>query len=170
MSIACYGYPRSPCFCLPGFYRIRRHNIIRDILYDFCSLAAWGQTKEVPHIFPSSSERAADIVAPNFLLGKDVVVDVQIAGFTCNDYAEQIKIKTYHERVEREGFTYIPTVFEFFWSCSRDLPDFLFQLTESLSLRLNELKSMTSKYLYENLSCALMKSTARSISSICPDF
>ena len=165
--------------------RIRRHNILRDILYDFCSLAAWGPTKEVPHIFPSSSERPADIFVPNFSLGKDLVLDVavtcplqhkhlletaQTAGFACNEYAEQIKIKNYQERVEREGFIYLPAVFESFGGFSRDLPDFLFKLTKGLSLRLNELKSITSKYLYENLSCALMKSTARSISSRFPDF
>ena len=155
------------------------------MLYDFCSLAAWGPTKEVPHIFPSSSERPADIFVPNYSLGKDLVLDVavtcplqhkhlletaQTAGFACNEYAEQIKIKNYQERVEREDFIYLPAVFESFGGFSRDLPDFLFKLTKGLSLRLNELKSTTSKYLYENLSCALMKSTARSISSRFPDF
>ena len=73
MSIARHGYLWSPRFCLPSVWR---HNIRRDILYDCCSLAAWGPTKEVPHIFPSSSERPAGIFVPNFLLGKDLVLDV----------------------------------------------------------------------------------------------
>ena len=58
--------------------RIRRHNILRHILYDFCSLAAWGPTKQVHHIFTSSSERPADIFVPNFSLGKDLVRDVAV--------------------------------------------------------------------------------------------
>ena len=80
-----------------------------------------------------------DIFVPNFSLGKGLVLDVavacplqhkhlleaaQIAGFTCNDYAEQIKIKNYQERVERRGFIYFPAVFESFGGFSRDLPDF----------------------------------------------
>ena len=35
---------------------------------------------------------------------------------------------------------------------SFDLPDFFFKLTKSLSMRLNQSKSITTKYLYENLS------------------
>jgi hypothetical protein len=60
--------------------RIRRHNILRDILYDFCSLAVWGPTKEVPHIFLSRSslERLADIFVQNFSLGKDLVLDIAV--------------------------------------------------------------------------------------------
>ena len=100
---------------------------------------------------------------------KHLLETAQTAGLACNEYAEQIKIKNYQERVEKEGFIYLPAVFESFGGFSRDLPDFLFKLTKGLSLRLNELKSTTSKYLYENLSCALMKSTARSISSRFPD-
>ena len=132
--------------------RIRRHNILRDILYYFCSLAAWGPAKEVPHILPSSLERPADIFVPNFSLGKDLVLDAavtcplqhkhllqaaQTAGFTCNDYAEQVKIRNYQERVQREGFIYLPAVFESFGAFSRDLPDFFFKLTKGLSIRLN---------------------------------
>ena len=83
-----------------------------------------------------------DIFVPNFSLGKRLDVAVacalqhkhlleaaQTAGFACNDYAEQIKIKNYQERVERGGFIYFPAVF------LRDLPDFLFKLTKGLSLR-----------------------------------
>ena len=103
-----------------------------------------GSNKRSSHIFPASSERPADICVPNFSLGKDLVLDVavtcplqhkhlleaaQTAGFACNEYAEQIKIKNYQERVERGGFIYLPAVFESFGGFSRDLPDFLFKLT-----------------------------------------
>ena len=57
----------------------------------------------------------ADIFVPNFSLWKDLVLDVavtcplqhkhlleaaQTAGFTCNDNAEQIKIKTIREELK----------------------------------------------------------------------
>jgi hypothetical protein len=45
--------------------------VLRDIFYDFCSIASWSPTKETPHNFPSSSERPADIFLPNYTLGKD---------------------------------------------------------------------------------------------------
>ena len=88
--------------------RIRGHNVLRDIIYNFCSLASWGPKKETPHIFPSSSERPEDIFVPNYSLGKDLVLDVavtcpqqhkyyhsaaQSAGFACNTYADEVKIK-----------------------------------------------------------------------------
>ena len=111
-----------------------------------------------------------DVVVSCPLQHKHLLEAAQTAGFTCNDKAEQIKIKYYQEKVEREGFIYLPAVFESFGGFSCDLPVFLFKLTKGLSLRLNELKPITSKYLYENLFCALMKSTARSISSRFPDF
>ena len=164
--------------------RIRRHNVLRDIIYDFCSIASWGPKKETPHIFPSSSERPADIFVPNYSLGKDLVLDVavtcplqhkyyhsaaQSAGFACNTYADEVKIKNYQERVENEGCTYLPAVFESFGGFSQDHPDFLFKLSKGMSLRLNESKSTITKYMYENLSCALMKSIARCISSRFPD-
>ena len=164
--------------------RIRRHNVLRDIIYDFCSIASWGPKKETPHIFPSSSERPADIFVPNYSLGKDLVLDVavtcplqhkyyhsaaQSAGFACNTYADEVKIKNYQERVENEGCTYLPAVFESFGGFSQDVPDFLFKLSKGMSLRLNESKSTITKYMYENLSCALMKSIARCISSRFPD-
>ena len=131
-----------------------------------------------------SSERPADIFVPNYSLGKDLVFDVavtcplqhkyyhsaaQSAGFACNTYADEVKIKNYQERVENEGCTYLPAVFESFGGFSQDVPDFLFKLSNGMSLRLNESKSTITKYMYENLSCALMKSIARCISSRFPD-
>ena len=86
-------------------------------------------------------------------------------GFACNTYADKVKIKNYQERVENEGCTYLPAVFESFGGFSQDLPDFLFKLSKGMSLRLNESKSTITKYMYENLSCALMKSIAWCISS-----
>ena len=126
---------------------------------------------ELSHIFPSSSERPADIFVPNFSLGKGLVFDVavtcplqhkylhdasQIARFACNNYADQEKRKKFQERVANEGFIYLPAVIESFGGLSLDLPDFFFKLTKALSLRFNEPKSITSKYFFEKLSCTLM--------------
>ena len=75
-SMDAFGHHTSVCPTKGD--RIRRHNVLRDIIYDFCSIASWGPKKETPHIFPSSSERPADIFVPNYSLGKDLVLDVAV--------------------------------------------------------------------------------------------
>ena len=45
-------------------------------MYDFCSIASCGPTKEVPHMCPSFAERPADIFVPTYSLGKDLALNV----------------------------------------------------------------------------------------------
>ena len=48
------------CVCPVKGDRIKRHNIIRGILFEVCSAAARGPVKEKLFLFPGSSERPAD--------------------------------------------------------------------------------------------------------------
>ena len=59
-------FGHDACVCPVNGDRIKRHNIIRDILFEFCSAAAWGLVKEKLFLFPGSSERPADIFIPNY--------------------------------------------------------------------------------------------------------
>lgn len=137
------------------------------------------------HLFSYSSEKPADVFVPNYTCGKDLVLDVAvtcplqhkylhdasvIAGFACNDYAVQVKMKNFQERVEQEGFIYLPVIFESFGGFSEDFSSFVHKLSISVSARLNEVKSATQKHLYELISCVLMKSLARSVSSRFQEF
>ena len=63
------------CVCPVKGDRIKRHNIIRDILFDFCSSAAWAPVKEKAFLFAGSAERPADIFIPNYSCGKSLVLD-----------------------------------------------------------------------------------------------
>ena len=141
--------------------------------------------KEKAFLFAGSAERLANIFIPNYSCGKSLVLDnavtcplqhkyvvnaAQSAGFACNDYADEIKSKSFESRVQEEGFLYLPAVFESFGGFSRDLPDFFLKLTKSISTRFDEPQFIICKALYEKLSCALMKSIASSISSRFPDF
>jgi len=76
--------------------RIRSHNVLRDIMYDFCTSAARRLAKEVPDIFPSSSERPTDIFDPNFSLGKDFVLE---AAVTCPLQYKEIIRKEFKRKV-----------------------------------------------------------------------
>jgi hypothetical protein len=178
-------YGHHACVCPVKGDRIKRHNIIRDLVNDFCFSAAWGPIKEKMFLFPGSSERPADVFIPNFSGGKNLFLDVAITcplqhkyvvdaaqtpGFSCNNYADEVKSKNFQSRVQEEDALYLPAVLESFGGFSRDLPDFFNKLIKSISLRCNDTKSSISKHFYETISCALMKSIARSITSRFPEF
>ena len=92
------------------------------------------------------------------------------AGFACNDYAENIKQKNFQARVEQEGFLYLPFILETFGGFSDDVGDFIHRLSSNVATRLNDSKASTQKNMYEMISCVLMKSLARSVSSRFEEF
>ena len=63
----------NACVCPVKGDRIKRHNIIREILFDLCSTAAWAPVKEKAFIFAGSGERPVDIFIPNYSCGKSLV-------------------------------------------------------------------------------------------------
>ena len=96
--------------------RIKRHNIIWDVLFEFGSAAAWGPVKEKLFLFPGSSERPADIFIPNYSGCKYLFLDVavtcpvqhkyfvdaaQMLGFCCNDCADEMKTKNFEASVHK---------------------------------------------------------------------
>ena len=48
----------------------------------------------------------------------------QNLGYSCNDYADEVKSKNFEARVHEEAALYLPAVFESFGGFSRDLPFF----------------------------------------------
>ena len=82
-------------------------------MFKFYSAAAWGPVKEKLFLFPGSSERPADIFIPNYSGGKNLFVDVavtcpvqhkyvvdaaQTLGYSCNDYADEVKSKNFESK------------------------------------------------------------------------
>ena len=57
------GHNAVVCECSGD--RIKRHNAIRDCLFDSCVAACL--MKEIPFLLAGSSERPADIFIPNFI-------------------------------------------------------------------------------------------------------
>ena len=123
-----FGHHAVVCDCSGD--RIKRHNAIRDCLFDSCVAAYWARVKEIPFLLAGSSERPADIFIPNFTHGKGLVIDtavtcplqrtflhnsLQVIGFSCNKYADEVKSKPFNARVDSEGFDYLPFVVESFW-------------------------------------------------------
>ena len=177
-----FGHHAVVCDCSGD--RIKRHNAIRDCLFDSCVAACWAPVKESPFLLAGSSERPADIFIPNFSHGKGLVIDTavtcplqrtflhdssRVAGFSCNKYADEVKSKPFRARVESEGFDYLPFVVESFGGFSEGAIPFLNKMTSSISTRFSVEKAVCSKSLYDKLSICLMKHVARSISSRFPE-
>ena len=190
MCVACHKqimdiHGHHAAVCPVSGDRVKRHNALRDCFHEFCSNAAWGPVKEKPFLLPFSSERPADIFVPNFSGGKGLVVDFactcpiqqkyvrpasQTVSFTCNKYAQEAKYDIYESRVKSEGHLYLPIVFESFGGMSDDAVDFVKKMLQSVSTRINENKVLVSKLFYEQISCILMRSIAKSLISRFPDF
>jgi len=164
--------------------RIKRHNAVRDCIYTFCSTAAWGPVKEKPFLLPGTSEKPADIFLPSFSSGQSCVVDV--AGtcpvqqkyvrqasyeqcFAANQYAVEIKRASFEERVRLEGHDYLPIIFESFGAFSEDSFVCFNKLINGIKLRINEPHTVVSKTFFESLSCVIMRSYSRSVSSRFPE-
>ena len=57
-----------------GGERISRHNLLRDVVYNTCSSAALGPTREDRALLPGTEEKPADILLPGWSGGKDITV------------------------------------------------------------------------------------------------
>ena len=61
-----------------GEERIARHNLIRDVLYNACSSAALGPTREDRALLPGTEAKPADILLPGWSGGKDTALDITV--------------------------------------------------------------------------------------------
>ena len=64
--------------CGWGGERIARHYLIRDVLYNTCSSAALGPTREDRALIPGTESRPADILLPGWSGGRDTALDITV--------------------------------------------------------------------------------------------
>jgi hypothetical protein len=102
--------------------RIRRHNALRDVFYKATVTAQMGASLEQSHLMTNDKgKRPADIFIPNFSVGRGACLDFAVTSpfqqtnineeLPAKAY-EQIKRTKYTQKVEREGFTFIPMIVE----------------------------------------------------------
>ena len=84
----------------------------------------------------------------------------QTLTFACNKYAQEVKYHCFQSRIISEGHLYLLIVFESFGGISGDAFEFTKNFFQRISTIISEPKCIVAKSLYENLSCALMTSTA----------
>ena len=58
--------------------RIARHDHLRNALFNTCSQACLGPTREVRDLVPGSEARPADLFLPNWTAGQDTALDVTV--------------------------------------------------------------------------------------------
>ena len=140
-----------------------------------------GSLKRKTALVPTYFRKTCRCLCTQLLLGKDLVLDVAVtcplqhkylhdasvtAGFACNEHAKYIKQKNYQDRVEQEGFVYLPFILESFGGFSSNVSEFIHRLSSNVGTRS---KSFIEK-IFEMIYCVLMKSLARSVSSRFEEF
>jgi len=104
---------------------MRRHNILRDNTADFMKYGLMGPLIEPPGL-TKGKERPADILVPEGLLGKPLVIDVAVTdpfqpkylnkilagGEAAEIYAEEVKVDKHADTVNKQGYDYAPFVME----------------------------------------------------------
>jgi len=65
---------------------------------------------------------------------------------------------------------YLPFILETFGGFSDDVADFIHRLSSNVATRLNDFKASIQKNMYEMISCVLIKSLAKSVSSRFEEF
>ncbi len=114
--------------CGAGGERISRHNNLRDAVYETPVAAGLGPVKEGRFLLPGTDRRPADILVPNWVVGKDAAMDItivtplqaatmpaaaQTAGHALNHAYDQ-KVNEAEELCWRQGIAFLPLVAETF--------------------------------------------------------
>ena len=114
--------------CGAGGERISRHNNLRDAVYETPVAAGLGPVKVGRFLLPGTDRRPADILVPNWVVGKDAAMDVtivtplqaatmpaaaQTAGHALNHAYDQ-KVNEAEELCRRQGIAFLPLVAETF--------------------------------------------------------
>ena len=76
--------------------RIARHDHIRNALYNTCSQACLGPTREVRDLISGSDARPADLFLPNWSSGQDTALDVTVVN--------PLQISMVHQAARTPGY------------------------------------------------------------------
>lgn len=164
--------------CMNKGDRMKRHNCIRDLLFNHMSIANMAPLKEPPGI-TKGKERPADILLPEWTLDKGLVVDVAIvdplqpllinktlAGESAAEtYATNIKDHKHKHTVETQGFGYAPFVVEATGSCSQQAVTIVKTIALKLSHHRESSASLETHHIFQHISCVLQKCNAAMIAA-----
>ncbi|KAL5457675.1 hypothetical protein EMCRGX_G034960 [Ephydatia muelleri] len=167
--------------CKHGGDVVSRHNKLRDVFLDFCQRACLGPRLEMGcgAGYTSSQSRPADVLVPNWDLGKpaafdlsitttlhpSVLLEVSMTAGSAALVAENRKHKYNDRKCEEPGWVCIPLVVETYGCWGAAAVAALSKLAGRLSTRLNQPKSKTIFGIYSRLGLALVRANCRAILS-----
>ena len=180
-SFALDDFGHHALSCKHGGDVVLRHNKFQDVFLDFCQCVCLG-----PHLemgcragYTNSQSRPADVLVPNWDLGKPVAFDLSVMSTlhpsvlleasmmvgSAACVAENRKHNNNDRKCEELGWVCIPLVVETYGCWGAAAVAAFFKLAGRLSIRLNQPKSKTNFGIYSRLGLTLVRANCRTILS-----
>ena len=154
--------------------RIRRHNLLREVLFSTASSAALAPLREVPGLIAGSQSRPADVFLPAWTNGGPTALDVTVvspmqkalirgaastAGHALQHRLTQ-KLSKHDEACRREGISFVPLVVETLGGCEDGAIAAIRKLAAALASRSGVPSATTANHLFQRLAMALWRGNA----------
>ena len=166
--------------CKYGGDVVTRHNMIRDILVETCRRAHIGVKVEVGNLRRDHSKtRPADILLPNWFLGRTAALDVSIttplnpvnlleAGVSATAAAQATESRKHHAndpKCSDLGWVCVPMVVETYGAWGKDATAIISSVASRLATSMCQPKSIVLNEIYGRLNLHLVRANATAILS-----
>jgi len=154
---------------------IHRHNLLRDIIFEYCQQASWNPRKEIS--LDKSPSLIPDIIIPT--KGLPTALDVTVVhphststlrassktSDAANNEAERNKNIKYLDACKAENMEFVPLSVEYFGRWGNSAQEWFFKLAKGIANRSNRKPKSILKDLYRKLSFSLLRSNAKAVFS-----
>ena len=168
--------------CGWGGERTTRHNAIRDVLFNTCSQACLGPTREDRALIPGTDARPADVYLPGWTGGQDTALDVTVINPLQQTFLNQSAAnpghalhKAYERKMTRHGeacrmagITFTPLPSDTFGAWGESTVREVRRMGSSLARQTGGEESEVIRHLIQRVSITLMKVNANLILNRCP--
>ncbi|KAL5474730.1 hypothetical protein EMCRGX_G026718 [Ephydatia muelleri] len=167
--------------CKGGGDVVLRHNSLRDVFAQFCHRARLGGQLEVGHGYgaESSLSRLADILVPNWMIGKPAAFDLTVvsplnsttlneAGARSGSAARKAEVRKHNANDANStelGWVCIPLAVETYGCWGVEAQGSISWLAARLALHLQCSKSKAITSIYQRLNLTLVRCNARALLS-----
>ena len=155
---------------------VLRHNSLRDVFAQFCHRARLGGQLEVGHGYgaESSLSRLADILVPNWMIGKPAAFDLTVvspltlneAGARSGSAAGKAEVRKHNAndaKCTELGWVCIPLAVETYGCWGVEAQGSISRLAACLALQLQCSKSKAITSIYQRLNLTLVHCNARAL-------
>ena len=164
--------------------RIARHDHLRNALYQTCSQACLGPTREVRDLVAGTEARPADLFLPNWTAGQDTALDITVVnplqismvqqaavtpGYALTKSFER-KVAKHGESCQQAGVCFTPLPFETLGGWHDSTVCEVKKIASSLSRHTGSSEGETIKHVIQRLSILLIKGNAALLLNRFPTF